>query len=260
MHAQPKTFSSRQSGPTHRGEINRKTIKLSTINIEGVKSNIPFLIEMSRTEQIICMQEHWFNDYEKSAIENLVPNYKARRGKGGVSIMWPNQWSHFIKRLDGGNERIIGIELKGSEPLFIFNVYMPTHESNSMSNYNKHLDILHTLLVKYSSMGTVIICGDLNGTLCSDRSNRHDCSLKEFVKEHNLSWHEESMGSESTFVSHNGCGRSQIDYILCSSSSDVLKTTTVEEKHYLNQSAHTVVSSLLDMKLNGNLNVEKRNV
>ena len=93
---------------------------------------------MSRTEQIICMQEHWLNDYEKSAIENLVPNYtafvrcwdtkeritnfKARRGKGGVSIMWTNQWSHFIKRLDGGNERIIGIELKGSEPLFIFNV------------------------------------------------------------------------------------------------------------------------------------------
>lgn len=99
------------------------------MNIEGVKSNIPFLIELAKCEQIICLQEHWLNDYEKCAIENLVPNYtafvrcwdsnekvtnfKARRGKGGVAIIWPKSWAHQVKRLDDGNERITGIEVKG---------------------------------------------------------------------------------------------------------------------------------------------------
>ena len=94
-----------------------------------------------KCEQIICIQEHWLNDYEQSTIENLIPNYstfvrcwdinekvtnfKARRGKGGVAIMWPKQWTQYIKRLDEGNERIIGIELKGSpNSVFIINVYM----------------------------------------------------------------------------------------------------------------------------------------
>ena len=176
--------------------------------------------------------------------------------------MWPNNWSHHIKRLDGGNERIhvIGIEVKGcAEKLYVFNVYMPTHEANSLSKYNEHLDILHTLIAEYSSLGAVIICCDMSGKLISERSNRHDCGLKEFVTEHSLSWPEESMGTKSTFISHSGSGRSQIDYILCSSEG-VLKTTTVEEKHFLNRSMNTVVSSLLDIQLKGNSNVKKKKV
>ena len=231
---------------------------------------------MSKTEQILCIQEHWLNDYENSTIENLVPNYsafvrcwdtneritnfKARRGKGGVAVMWPNHWTHNIKRLDDGNERIIGIEVKGVDgTLFIFNVYMPTHESNSLSNYDKHLDILHTLLVKYSALGTVIVCGDMNGTLSTERNNRHDCSLKQFVVEHNLYWNESDMERKSTFISHTGCGRSQIDYIMCTASG-ILKTTEVEDKHYLNQSAHTVVNSVLKLQLKGQIKTENKNI
>ena len=37
-------------------------------------SNIPSLIELSKCEQIICIQEHCLNDYEKTAIENLIPH------------------------------------------------------------------------------------------------------------------------------------------------------------------------------------------
>lgn len=223
------------------------------------------------------MQEHWLNDFEKNTIGNLVPNYtafvrcwdsnekvtnfKARRGKGGVVIMWPTSWSHGIKRLDDGNERIIGIEVKDrTKSVYIFNVYMPTNETNSMENFNKHLDILHTLLLKYSKLGTVIICGDMNGTLISDRNNGHDKSLKNFVSEHNLSWQQEAMGNKSTFVSHTGRGQSQIDYILCLEP-EILALTEVEDKHFLNQSAHTSVSSWLNIqKPSGNLNSKSENV
>ena len=151
-------------------------MKISTVNIEGVKSNIPFLIELSKSEPIICIQEHWLHDYEQSVMENLIPNYsgsvqgwdinekvtnfKARRGKGGVAIMWPKHWTQYIRQLDEGNERIIGIEVKGSpNSIFIINVYMLTKETNSQSIFNKHLDILHDMVVRYNRLGTVISVG-----------------------------------------------------------------------------------------------------
>ena len=113
-----------------------------------MKSNVPFLIELSKCELIICIQEHWLHDYEQSTIENLIPiystfiqcwdinekvtNFKARRGKGSVAIMWPKQWTRYIKRLDDGNERVIGIEMKAStNSVFIINVCMPTNETSS---------------------------------------------------------------------------------------------------------------------------------
>ena len=124
--------------------------------------------------------------------------------------------------------------MKGSpNNIFIINVYMPTKETNSRSNFNTHLDILHDMVVRYNRLGTVIVCGDMNGTLIEERNNSHDNSLKDFVKEHNLSWHKNEMGNKLTFVSHTGIGRSQIDYILCSNSS-TLASTKIEEKHYLN--------------------------
>ena len=223
MYSRPEAHTTRQSNIINCREINQKTIKVSTVNIEGVKSNVPFLIELSKCEQIICIQEHWLHDYEQSTIENLIPiystfvrcwdinekvtNFKARRGKGGVAIMWPKQWTQYIKRLDDGNERVIGIEVKASpNSVFIINVYMPTNETNSQSNFNTHLDILHDMIARHRQLGTVIVCGDMNGTLIEERNNGHDNSLKDFVKEHNLSWHKNEMGHKSTFTSHTGRG------------------------------------------------------
>ena len=125
---------------------------------------------------------------------------------------------------------------------------MPTNDGKSKTEFQKHLDILHSLLAKYSPRGTVIIVGDMNGTLLTSRNNPHDISLKEFVSEHELTWCQKNMGSESTFVSHTGNGRSQIDYIFASAR-DILISTKVEEKHCLNQSAHTVVSSTLNVSI-----------
>lgn len=36
--------------------------------------------------------------------------------------MWPKHWTQCIKRLKGGNERVIGIQVKGSpESVYIIN-------------------------------------------------------------------------------------------------------------------------------------------
>ena len=92
---------------------------------------------------------------------------------------------------------------------------MPTNETNSLENFNKHLNILHKMIMSYNQLGTDIVCGDLNRMLVMERTNCHNNSLKDFVKEHNLSWHKEIMGNKSTFVSHSGRCRTQIDYVLC---------------------------------------------
>ena len=95
-----------------------------------MKSNIPFLVALAKEQQFICISEHWFNDYEKSVINNLithydwyvrcwdcnekVTNFKSRRGNDCVAIMWPKMWSYQVKILGEGNGRIIGIEFKSS--------------------------------------------------------------------------------------------------------------------------------------------------
>ena len=50
-----------------------------------------------------------------------------------------------------------------------------------LSNY-QCMYILHTLTAEYSSLRSVVVCKNMNGTLISKRNNSHDCSLKEFLK------------------------------------------------------------------------------
>ena len=52
-----------------------------------------------------------------------------------------------------------------------------------------------------------------------------------------ISWMDSDV---KAFVSHNGRGSSQIDYIL-STTPGILKSVTAEENHFLNQSTHTSV-------------------
>ena len=65
------------------------------------------------------------------------------------------------------------------------------------------------------------------------------------------------MGTTPTFVNHIGNGVSLIDYMF-STVNGILKSTKVEEKHYLNQSAHTVVSSILNVTIEASVNKGKQ--
>ena len=76
-----------------------------------------------------------------------LSNFQAPRGKGGVAIAWPREWSHLVKRLEDGNERIAVIELQCQKEKFcIINVYMPTlNLPQSKSTYLEHLDLLYSI-------------------------------------------------------------------------------------------------------------------
>ena len=84
----------------------------------------------------------------------------------------------------------------------------------------------------------------MNSTLVETRNNTHDRYLKSFMNEQGLIGKMDS--DEKTFMSDNDRGSSQFDYILCSTPG-TLKSVVVEEKHFLNQSAHTSVCAILNI-------------
>lgn len=63
---------------------------------------------------------------------------------------------------------------------------MPTKKVHSDFEYQVNLDILISILDKYEETHTVIICGDMNGTILNDRNNSHDSKLKKFINENSL--------------------------------------------------------------------------
>ena len=108
---------------------------------------------------------------------DALVGFNLPRGQGGVCIVWPRQCSSKVKRLTEGNERIIAVEIKGQENIYIVNIYMPTNNSstNSHLEYSECLYILHGIVMKYRQTHKIVICGDFNGTLLKARSySKHD--------------------------------------------------------------------------------------
>ena len=82
-------------------------------------------------------------------------------------------------------------------------------DNDSKVEYNECLDIIY----KYQDSFEILLCGDLNGTLLSTRSNCHDKLLKNFVNETSLQ-SAGKYGDLNTFYHHAGSSTSQIDYIV----------------------------------------------
>ncbi|MCG8097222.1 MAG: reverse transcriptase family protein [Candidatus Thiodiazotropha endolucinida] len=240
--------------------------------MEGAKGNASFLINLARQNSIICLQETWLWTFEDYVIENLVPNYETfvrcsdindnisnfqiMRGNGGIVILWPKTWTNCIRKLEDGNERIQAVELNTTDSCFcIVNVYLPTLKlPTSKDSYSECLDILHSIIVKYSGTHKIIVCGDFNGTLLPIRSNPHDVMLKDLVEELQLYRYPENCG-KPTFFGHSGA-TSQIDYVLSSCQSAVLEATT-DSISPINMSSHVPIYAHLNVG-ESDLNVIKK--
>lgn len=137
MHSKPQQETPRSSLPRRNTSPDNKTVDIVTFNVGGVKGNASTLIDLARSDIIICLQEIWLWTFEDSTIDNLLPNYESfvrcddlnenipnfqvPRGKAGVATMWPKKWSNNIKRLEDGNERIITIELNTLGKKILYN-------------------------------------------------------------------------------------------------------------------------------------------
>ena len=176
-----------------------------------------------------------------------ISNFQVPRGRGGVAILWPIERDKYIKKLTDGNERIIAAEIQTkNKPICLINVYLPTKMANSDNQYQENLDILQTMIDKYVDSHTIIICGDMNGSLSIERNNSHDAKLKSFMKLNEFHLHTD-VRNQSTFYHHDGKSKSQIDYIIAND--DVIESITFFDQDHLNSSTHIPVKAKLSSKM-----------
>ena len=55
---------------------NTTMLNIVTFNMEGAKSNALFTRKALASADLVCLQEHWLYSFEKSKLEDLLPQWK----------------------------------------------------------------------------------------------------------------------------------------------------------------------------------------
>ena len=251
------------------------SLTIISYNCRGAMSATMYLNNLLKKCDILCLQEHHLFPECVNFFRSFDPLFTAetiidldcydtctkRIRKGGVAIMWRKSLDYCVKKLDVPKycDRIVGICLtvRGNQPIYIINVYMPA-SSCEITLYYEILDEIQLLLDTYMSQGVVLIGGDLNGQLgyCIGRRpgtvvNDRGKLLNKFMLHNNL----ESMVSHSNCIGplftyypdnvHNN--PSQIDHFLMHiDQMSLIKTCQVEPDNDLNMSDHVPITIVLN--------------
>lgn len=116
-------------------------LRLTTFNCKNIRTCGPVFCELSKTEDILLIQEHWLFKCQLDLLNELnenfcvsakavdhydpIPPIQIPRGYGGVAIFWKNDIDHIVNDTERGNQCIKCIELLTEKPTLIINVYMP---------------------------------------------------------------------------------------------------------------------------------------
>jgi exonuclease III len=145
--------------------------------------------------------------------DNPELSMMARRGYGGIAILWKKEIDDKIQMLNEGNNRVQVIQIDTEcRPVCLINIYMPSDSKEHNYEYNDMLSQLAEILNKFRETHDIVLCGDLNGSLHREKT-LHDGLLQKFLKEHRVKI-EPSYPEKSTFYPHNGKSEGQIDYII----------------------------------------------
>ncbi len=147
------------------------------MNINGVgdKLTIEENVKALSDNDIIVLSETWltkqsgkiringfkeFNNYRKHLHCN------ARRASGGMLVYIRDKYKRVIKIVDILCDHFIVIEITDlfDFPVFLIMCYVPPEDTTYVcrSCDNNFCDTLRDLVIKYSSKGSVSVCGDLN--------------------------------------------------------------------------------------------------
>ena len=170
-------------------------LKCISFNCKALKQNIDYIANLLTDCDILCLTETWlrpgelsgiklwlnshlklqniqFHVFAKSAMEEIAENYKGRP-YGGVAIMCKKNKMVNFKELDSPGNRtlVVGIFDLHNKPVdVICNVYMPyysTGNADQMEEFVATVDVLQSVLDRYSSLGPVKFVGDFNTQLPS---------------------------------------------------------------------------------------------
>ncbi|CAC5377552.1 E3.1.11.2 [Mytilus coruscus] len=161
-----------------------------------------YLKQLLKKLDLCCLQEHWLFKPEQHLLHdidtNMIVTAKsiddenpelsmiARRGYGGVAILWKKEMDDKISVMVDGSNRIQVIQMEtDNTPLCLINVYMPSDNKDMDNEYKDTLAQMTEIIKKYRNTHDILLCGDLNGSIHRSKTS-HDPLLKKFLAENSL--------------------------------------------------------------------------
>ncbi|CAC5419283.1 E3.1.11.2 [Mytilus coruscus] len=214
-----------------------------------------YLKQLLKKLDLCCLQEHWLFKPEQHLLHdidtNMIVTAKsiddenpelsmiARRGYGGVAILWKKEMDDKISVMVDGSNRIQVIQMEtDNTPLFLINVYMPSDNKDMDNEYKDTLAQMTEIIKTYRNTHDILLCGDLNGSIHRSKTS-HDPLLKKFLAENSLELNQE-YPEKKTFFHHNGKSSGQIDYFF-SASEDLTQYVQILDMEAENTSDHVPV-------------------
>jgi exonuclease III len=122
--------------------------------------------EILKKFDILCIQEHWIFNTEQHMLGDLNINMRftaksvdddnpelsmvARRGYGGIAILWKKEIDDKIQILNEGNNRVQVIQIDTEcRPICLINIYLPSDSKEHNYEYNDMLSQLAEILNKF---------------------------------------------------------------------------------------------------------------
>ena len=172
-------------------------LNITSYNCRGINNESTGIINnLCIQSDVILLQETWLTtnnlvklksintDFDASGIPGIDASNHFINGRPskGLGFMWRNNLTQFSKFITYDSDRIIGLEICGSNhKLLILNVYLPFEHPDNFEEYLHCLGKINSI-IQTSDTNHVIVCGDFNA--CFSKSFGHE--LIEFCNENNL--------------------------------------------------------------------------
>jgi hypothetical protein len=238
-------------------------LKVTSINIEGVRNNMVYADKLFRESDIVCIQEHWLLSYDSqflstnpdycSAVKcyddsNPVAPTHRPRGYAGVALVWKKDLDHAIKVQPDGSERVQVAQIicRDSVPCTIINSYMPAEGSlDSSCTYSSILDEVYEITMKYSPHSTILWIGDLNASFTRKKKTTNDKLFSEFCEEVGYI-QPPCTPNMPTYHHFTGGSSSHIDHILqLKHQEQAISRIYIDNRNAVNTSTHDSITAML---------------
>ena len=247
-------------------------LSLSCFNLNGFNSSQPYIAHLLKENQVLGISEHWLSGPELYKMERICSSHSVYakcnkdletsppnrgRGYGGVAIYCDKSLTA-TPVLGVLSDRIIAVTVGvGNQQLCIINVYMP---NSGGEEYDRVIDELLELSVKYNGTHKLLVMGDFNTTFGRRGGPRgsEDCTVRGATFLDSIGANEydpllcadmsqKASGCTHTFY-RQGIGKSWIDHIFMSASLfECIIACGVIDEHMLNVSDHLPVHVSLSM-------------
>jgi hypothetical protein len=220
-----------------------------------------YVKSITQNTHVLCLQEHWLLNFERSTVDEYFPNYKCQikcvddntplppkyriRGHAGTIILWPETIDQWIEPLPDGSDRTNVVIINTADgPILLINSYMPT-EGAANSDYNELLDEVYEIMCKYTQC-TVIWAGDINASTNRAKPTTNDIAFSKFCCDNKLSI-SPCTPNGPTFHHSNGKSKSRIDLFVQRSSETLIDSIVVDSRSAMNTSDHDAVTATISV-------------